>query len=591
VEEIKKKLDIVEVINRMVPLKKRGRHHVACCPFHQEKTPSFVVSPELQIYKCFGCGKGGDVFSFYQEFNRVDFKDALEDLAKLAGVKLVYRGRLSGEEAKRKKLYELNREVSRFYHYILVKHPVGNEALTYLEDRGIKRETIKKFVLGFAPRDSRVTLQYLTKKGFKSEILWESGTFGKSQYGNKSYDRFAGRIIFPQIDFRDRVVAFAGRILPSNTNKEMAKYINSPETAVYHKSQMFFGLNLAKEAIKKEKTALVVEGELDMISPFQAGIENVVAIKGTALTEEQLQLIKRYTDSLILGLDSDFAGNKAMIRSIELADKMDFDLKVLDLEGKYKDPDEAVSQDLDFFKQQLKKAKTIWDFILESSLKNYGIDSPRGKKLILSTVLPFLVKISNRVIQSDYLKKTAQAINSDLESVVVEFEKYENNQKINKMIQKPVSAPPRRDSDVAQETREEKLEERLMEMILRLRKPGKIAKNIDWQTMRFKKIGEELVKMKKFSGSKLASKLAPELRESFNDLYLRAQEDQSSAEERKKERGKIIKQLEEMKLKTRLVELSGIIAHLEASKKVKKIAKIEVEYAQTLKRLAELQRA
>ena len=206
-------------------------------------------------------------------------------------------------------------------------------------------------------------------------------------------------------------------------------------------------------------------------------------------------------------------------------------------------------------------------------------------------MLPFLVKISNRVIQSDYLKKTAQAINSDLESVVVEFEKYENNQKINKMIQKPVSAPPLRDSDVAQETREEKLEERLMEIILRLRKPGKIAKNIDWQTMRFKKIGEELVKMKKFSGSKLASKLAPELRESFNDLYLRAQEDQSSAEERKKERGKIIKQLEEIKLKTRLVELSGIIAHLEASKKVKKIAKIEVEYAQTLKRLAELQRA
>ena len=271
-EEIKKKLDIVEVINRMVPLKKRGRHHVACCPFHQEKTPSFIVSPELQIYKCFGCGKAGDVFSFYQEFNRVDFKDALEDLAKLAGVKLVYKGRLSGEEAKRKNLYELNREVSRFYHYILVKHPLGNEALKYLEDRGIKKETIKKFVLGFAPWDSRVTLQYLVKKGFKSEILWESGTFGKSQYGNKSYDRFAGRIIFPQIDFRDRVVAFAGRILPSNTNKEMAKYINSPETAVYHKSQMFFGLNLAKEAIKKEKTVLVVEGELDMISPFQADL-------------------------------------------------------------------------------------------------------------------------------------------------------------------------------------------------------------------------------------------------------------------------------------------------------------------------------
>ncbi len=585
-EVVKKKLDIVEVINRMVPLKKRGRHHVACCPFHQEKTPSFIVSPELQIYKCFGCGKAGDVFSFYQEFNRVDFKDALEDLAKLAGVKLVYSGRLSGEESKRKSLYELNGETAKFYHYILVSHPLGNEALKYLEDRGIKRETIKKFMLGFAPQDSRITIQYLLKKGFKAEMLWESGTFGKSQYGNKSYDRFSGRIVFPQIDFRDRVVAFAGRILPSNQNKEMAKYINSPETAVYHKSQMFFGLNLAKDAIKKENTAVIVEGELDMISPFQAGIENVVAIKGTALTEEQLQLIRRYAETLILGLDSDFAGNKAMIRSIELADKMDFDLKVLDLEGKYKDPDEAINKDLEFFKKQLTKAKTIWDFILENSLKNYGSDTPRGKKLILSTVLPFLVKINNRVIQSDYLKKTAEAIDSDVESVIAEFDKYDSNQKVNQEMVKKLET---RNEKV--ETREEKLEERLMEIILRLKKPGIIAKIIDWQTVKFKKISEELIKIRKFSGRKLAAKLAPELREGFNDLYLRAQEDQSSAEERKKERNKIIKQLEEIKLKTRLVELSVIIAHLEASKKVKKIVKIEAEYAQTLKRLAELQRA
>jgi len=590
VEEIKKKLDIVEVIQRMLPLKKRGRHFVACCPFHQEKTPSFVVSPELQIYKCFGCGRGGDIFSFYQEFNRVDFREALEDLAKIAGIKLVHSGSFSKEEIKRKNLYNLNLELARFYHYILMAHDVGKESLKYLEDRGIKRETIKRFVLGFSPPDSRLAIQYLTKKGFKIEDLFDSGSFGKSQYKSNIYDRFSGRIIFPQIDFRERVVGFAGRILPSNKNPDLAKYINSPETAIYHKSQMFYGLNVSKEAIKNANVAIIVEGELDMISPFQSGVENVVAIKGTALTEEQLQLIRRYADTIILGLDSDFAGNKASIRSIELADKMDFEIKVLDLEGKFKDPDEAVRNDLNFFIKKIKKAESVWDFILNSSVSTYGADSPRGKKLILSTILPFLTKINNKVIQSDYLRKVAQAIGSEEESVVAEFEKYLSVKKINEKIEEAKNEIQELRNE-EQGGRIQNLENRLMEIILRLRKPQKMAKEIKWESIKLKKIAEILAGMKNYSGARLAAKLPPELLDGFNELYLRAMEDQSEAEERKRERDKILKQLEEIHLKEKLKKLSGIIAHLEASKKEKKIVKIEAEYAQTLKRLAELQRA
>ncbi len=589
-EEIKKKLDIVEIIQRMLPLKKRGRHFVACCPFHQEKTPSFVVSPELQIYKCFGCGRGGDIFSFYQEFNRVDFREALEDLAKLAGIKLVHSGNFSREEIQRKNLYTLNLELAKFYHYILMAHDVGKEALKYMEDRGIKREMIKKFILGFSPPDSRLAIQYLTKKGFKIEDLIDSGSFGKSQYKNNIYDRFSGRIIFPQIDFRERVVGFAGRILPSNKNPEMAKYINSPETAIYHKSQMFYGLNVSKEAIKNTNVAIIVEGELDMISPFQIGVENIVAIKGTALTEEQLQLIRRYSETIILGLDSDFAGNKAAIRSVELADKMDFEIKVLDLEGRFKDPDEAARNDKNFLIEKIKNAENIWDFILNSSVNTYGTDSPRGKKLILSTILPFLTKINNKVIQSDYLRKTAQAIGSEEESVVAEFEKY--------LGAKRVSEKTEEIRDQKLETRNEKqegrvynLENRLMEIILRLKKPQNMAKKIKWQSIKLKKISEVLGAMKKYSGTRLAAKLPPELLEGFNEIYLRAMEDQSEVEERKKERVKILKQLEEIHLKEKLKKLSGIIAHLETSRKEKMIAKIEVEYAQTLKKLAELQRA
>lgn len=586
VEEIKKKLDIVEVINKFVPLKKRGRHYVACCPFHQEKTPSFVVSPELQIYKCFGCGKAGDVFTFVQEYNRIDFKDALEDLAKMAGIKLVRSTKISGEESIKKRLFEINRETAKFYNYILLKHELGKEALEYIKKRNISEETINKFLIGFAPPDGRLIINYLLKKGYKTEELYKTGSFGKSQYKQgQSYDRFSDRLIFPQIDFRDRIVGFSGRILPNNKNQNLAKYINSPETEIYHKSQMFYGLNLAKESIKKNNLAIIVEGELDMISPYQAGIENVVAIKGTALTEEQLQLIRRYAETLILGLDSDFAGNKAMIRSIELADKMDFEIKILDLEEKYKDPDEAINKDLDFFKKKLNEAETIWDFILASSVKNYGIDSPRGKKLILATVLPFLAKINNLVIRVDYIKKVSQTIDSDEESVAEEFKKYLNQnkesisnlKKINKIEEK---------GDMR-----ERLEERYLILALRLQKPKIAIKLLKWKTPRFIKIGEVIEKITKFEAKKVAENLDPELLDTFNNLYLKAFEDQNSAEERRKERSKILRQIKELELKDRLKSLSDIIANLEASGDEKEIAKVEANYAQILTKLAILQRA
>lgn len=584
VEEIKKKLDIVEVINKFVPLKKRGRHYVACCPFHQEKTPSFIVSQELQMYKCFGCGKAGDVFNFMEEYNRIDFKDALEDLAKMAGIKLVYSGKLTQEESKKRKLYEINKEAAKFYHYILIKHPLGKNAWEYISKRQLSEETVKSFQIGFAPKDGSLIVNYLLKKGFKKEELIESGSFGTSQYQRgQMYDRFSDRLIFPQIDFRDRIVGFSGRILPNNTNPNLAKYINSPETDIYHKSQMLFGLNLAKESIKKNNWVLMVEGELDMISPYQAGIQNVVAIKGTALTEEQLQLIRRYTDTLILGLDSDFAGNKASLRSIELADKMDFEMKVLDLENKYKDPDEAIKNDLDFFKRKLANAEAIWDFILNSAIKNYGIDNIRGKKTVLMTILPFLAKITNLVIRSDYVRKVAQQINSDEESVAMELKKYLGEAKI-------ISNREEIKEDNLSDKRE-KLEERLMILILRLKKPKLEIKKINWQTLRLKKIGETICKFKEFEVKKVLNKLEAELKESFNNLYIKAFEEQNSSEERKKERYKIISQIKEIELKDRLKELSVIIANLEASGDEQEITKIEAEYAQILTKLAILQRA
>ena len=354
VEEIKKKLDIVDVINHYLPLKKRGRHYLANCPFHSEKTPSFTVSPELQIFKCFGCGKAGDIFTFVEEYEHVDFKDALEDLAKMAGVTLKKDPQITQIDHRRKRLIELNHQVARFYNYILTTHPLGKNALDYILKRGIALETIKLFKIGFSPPSAALIVNYLHKKGFLDDELIATGTFGFSQYhARQMYDRFQGRLTFPLSDFRDRILGFSGRILPGSTASNAAKYINSPETDIYHKSQMLFGLNLAKESIKKNNSVLVVEGEFDLISPFQQGVTNIVALKGTAFTSDQLQLLHRYTDNLILGLDSDFAGNNAARKSIELADSMEFDIKVLDLGTTFKDPDEAIQTDPVFFQNQL----------------------------------------------------------------------------------------------------------------------------------------------------------------------------------------------------------------------------------------------
>ncbi|MDD4637896.1 MAG: DNA primase, partial [Bacteroidales bacterium] len=439
VEEIKQKVNIIDVINRYVPLKKRGRHHFACCPFHGEKTPSFTVSEELQIFKCFGCGKAGDVFTFLQEYERIDFREALEELAKLAGVTLVKSSLIDHQESKKKLLIEINSQVAKFYNYILLSHPLGKNALEYVQNRGITLETIKTFNIGFSPEDSKYLSNFILKKGYKIDDLISTGTFGKSRFGSSLYDRFNGRLTFPLFDYRNQIVGFSGRILPTSKNPNLAKYINSPETEIYHKSQMLFGLNLAKEAIRQENSVIIVEGEFDMISPYQSGFKNIVALKGTAFTQEQLQLLRRYTDTLILALDSDFAGDNAARKSIELADSMEFDIKVLNLGDKYKDPDEAIKSDPEFFKSQLKKATDVWDFIIQSQLKIHDINTIKGKKEVLNIILPFLVKIKNSVVKSDYFKKLANEINSNEESIYEEAVKYQNPNPTNfKLIPKGV---------------------------------------------------------------------------------------------------------------------------------------------------------
>ncbi|MFA6369310.1 MAG: DNA primase, partial [Candidatus Shapirobacteria bacterium] len=590
VDEIKQKLNIVDVINRYIPLKKKGRHYWACCPFHGEKTPSFSVSEELQIYKCFGCGQAGDIFNFLQDYEKIDFREALEELAKLAGVTLVKSSFIDHQESKKKLLIEINNQVAKFYNYILLSHPLGKEALDYVTNRGITIDTIKTFSIGFSPNDSKYISNYILKKGYKIDDLIATGTFGKSHYGSGLYDRFQGRLTFPLHDYRGHIVAFSGRILPSSKNSNMAKYINSPETEIYHKSQMLFGLNIAKEAIRMENSVIIVEGEFDMISPFQNGFKNIVALKGTAFTQDQLQLLRRYTDTLILALDSDFAGNNASRKSIELADSMEFDIKVLNLGDKYKDPDEAIKADPEFFKSQLKKSTDVWDFIIQSQIKINDIDTIKGKKEVLTVVLPFLVKIKNSVVKSDYFKKLANEINSSVESIYEEAKKYENTNPTNFNLIVPKSKQLEEES----ESKTEKLEELLLILIIGAKNPAKLAQKLkkhlnNLTVSRFKTIAKFLLEKEDQTLKEILDSLPAEIKPLFQTLYFESEKNQIESKTRLLEIKKATTKINSVLLKDRLNQLSNQISKLENDEDETSLKEVEDEYNQVLEKLHNLQ--
>ncbi len=300
VAQIRERVDIVSFISEYVPLRKMGRNFKAICPFHNEKTPSFVVSPERQIWHCFGgCGKGGDVYTFLMEYENLEFVEALRILAKRTGIALAESSFQTGLSSKKEIIYKLNKLALDFYHYVLTRHSAGGKALSYLtEKRKMDKRLIETFMIGFSPKDGIDLSNYLiNKKKYKKEDLIEAGL---AYYSGGLKDFFRGRVMFPLFDHRDNVVGFSGRAIEDPPAGGGGKYINTRDTIVYHKGSMFFGLNSAKDNIKKMDKAIIVEGELDVISCFSIGATNVVAVKGTALTENQVALISRFTNNICL---------------------------------------------------------------------------------------------------------------------------------------------------------------------------------------------------------------------------------------------------------------------------------------------------
>lgn len=396
-ELIKQKLNIVDLIQEYLPLKKAGVNFKANCPFHTEKTPSFMVSPERGIFHCFGCGIGGDIYKFLMEKEGIEFKEALEILAKKAGVTLKA---FKKEKSSQERLFEANLKAQQFFHYMLTDHLLGKGALSYLEKRGITNKTIKQFGLGYAPLNWESLSKFLKKRDFSEQEIILAGLAVPSK--NRAYDRFRGRLMFPLIDTKERIIGFAGRVL----GKDEPKYINTPQTLIFDKSKFLFGLNLAKTEIRQSKQAIIVEGEIDMIMSWQAGVKNVVSSKGTALTEGQLELLKKQTETLSLCFDTDLAGDAASRRGIEIAERLGFNIKVIQIDSA-KDPAELCLKDPSSWQKVTKEAIPIYDYYIESASKRYNLKSASDKKAIFAELIPIWASISDQIVREHFIQKLA----------------------------------------------------------------------------------------------------------------------------------------------------------------------------------------
>lgn len=360
IEEIRNAANIVDIISEYVPLRKRGKNYIGLCPFHSEKTPSFTVSDDKQIFHCFGCHAGGNVFKFIMDYKKISFVESIQELAEQLGITLEYDDAASSEkQSEQEELYDINTESARYFSNNLLNDPEGETARQYFQNRNIKPQTLRSFGLGYALNGWENLINYLKQKNIDLEKALQLGLIGRNNDG-RLYDKLAGRIIFPIFSPNGRVVAFAGRILGKEVKG--AKYINSPESVIYIKGRILYGLSHAKDEIRRLNKAILVEGYMDLISLYQSGIKNVVAVSGTALTDDQAQLLSRYTKNVVLIFDADTAGINASMRSIEILLRKDFDIKIASL-PKGEDPDSYIQKfGNDEFEEIIKSAENFLEY-------------------------------------------------------------------------------------------------------------------------------------------------------------------------------------------------------------------------------------
>lgn len=463
ISKIKDKLDVVDVISGYLKVQKAGMNYKARCPFHNEKTPSFYISPERQIWHCFGCQAGGDIFGFVKQIEGVEFPEALRTLAQKAGVELKSFDPVMRDE--KTKLHEICEKSAKFFEKQLWGGENGKKALAYLKDRGLAEDTVKDFRLGFAPDSWQALTNFLTDCGYSFEEIISSGVVIKRQTANSGvYDRFRSRIMFPICDVSGQVVGFTGRIFSAESQGGVqadppksksfggesvaehsagatsasseviveAKYINTPQTLIYDKSRILYGLDKAKVEIKKANQCVLVEGNVDAIMSYQAGIKNVVASSGTALTQEHLRILERYTNNLGFCFDEDQAGAMATKRGIGLALNKKFNIKVVELDDKNcKDPADYVQKHGQDWSKLIDNSRSVLDYYFEKAKRNFNSAVPENKKNIVAVLAPFIKRLASQVEKSHWISQLAfflrvgdEAVAADIASAKDDLEIY-----------------------------------------------------------------------------------------------------------------------------------------------------------------------
>ena len=499
IEQVRQNNDIVDIISQYVHLTRKGRNYFGLCPFHNEKSPSFSVSPERQIFHCFGCGVGGNIYTFLMKIEGIGFKDAIEQLAEKANIQLP---RIENPEEDRKeelkaKIYKINQFTAEFYHQNLYK-PTAKNAQEYVKKRKLTQNTLETFKIGFSGKYDEL-YKSLKNQGFGEKEILESGLVIKNDRG-QFIDMYRNRFMIPICDVRGRVIAFGGRVLDDSK----PKYINSPENVVYSKGRHLFGLNVAKKDCSKK--LLIVEGYMDAISLYQRGITNVVAALGTALTEQQGWLLRKSTEQVILGFDADGAGQTAVARSMEILQKMGCDMRVLQIEGA-KDPDEFV---LKFgegrFKLAMDNAISLVEFKVKNLSKNINLENASDKIKFLNEIAKILAKVDNTMEREIYIDKIASSYQISKEAIYAEVNKliYTSSKTENLLQSKTAKNPV---------VKKNEKEEKDVGIDLKRREDTIIALLLDANEKIFKKIKEKITPQdfKDETNKKIAIKLYKEL--------------------------------------------------------------------------------
>jgi len=561
IEEIKNRLDIVDVIGSYLKLQKTGANFRAICPFHSEKKPSFFVSPTRQIWHCFGCGSGYNIFDFVMKIEGIEFGDALRILAQRAGVELKPISKKL--ETERSRLYEICEFATRFFEKQLWESRSGQEAKEYLLRRQISEESIREWHLGYSPESWQGLTNFLISKGYKKEEIEKTGLAIKKN-SQDIYDRFRGRIIFPIFDLNSQVIGFSGRVFKDKDKDNIAKYINTPNTLLYDKSRILYGLDRAKLEIRRKNSCILVEGYTDVILAHQNNFKNVVAISGSALTPWQLKILKRYSENLILSFDMDIAGDSATKRGIDLAQSLGFDIKILTLGEQGLDPADLISQNPKKWEEEIENAKSILDFYFQSAFNNNDSKSPEGKKQISKVLLPIIKRIPNQIEKSFWIQKLARNLEVREEVVVEELKKTKLEEEIYGLEREEIINLP-------QKSRQELLEERLLTLLIKF--PQNLNQLEKGSFSFLPKTKEILAFFKKKS-----EKIPAESEDYFNYLNMKAEMEEINEGDALLEVQACLKEIQSQNIKEQLRQISQEIKKAEEEKNAEKIKGLIQEF-------------